>query len=66
MDPEIRKKYINAILIIAISNALAGGLFIFAFFLSQNTIYLWGGVAVLFLTLLALVFVFVKILKIKQ
>lgn len=66
MDPILRKKYISSILIISVSNALAGGLFIFAYFLSQNTIFLWGGLIVLVVTLIALTFVFIKILKTKD
>jgi len=66
MDTQLRKKYINSILIITIANALAGALFVLAFFLSQNVIFLWGGLIVLVVTLLALVFIFVKILKEKN
>lgn len=66
MDTQLRKKYISSILIITIANALAGGMFVLAYFLSQNSVFLWGGLSVLVLTLVALVFVFVKILKDKN
>lgn len=66
MDPQLRKKYISSIIIIAISNALAGGMFVLAFFLSKNTVFLWGGLSVLVITLVALIFVFIKILKVKN
>jgi len=66
MDSQLRKKYISSILIIAVANALAGAMFILAFFLSQNVIFLWGGLIVLVITLLALVFIFIKILKEKN
>ncbi len=66
MDSQLRKKYISSILIIAIANALAGSMFVVAYFLSQNTVFLWGGLSVLVITLAALVFVFIKILRTKN
>lgn len=66
MDSQLRKKYIGSILIIAIANALAGSMFVVAYFLSQNTVFLWGGLSVLVITVAALVFVFIKILRTKN
>ncbi len=65
IDNKFRKKYISAIIIIAIFNALSGGLFLFAYFLSQNQVFLWGGLGVLVVTVIALILIFLKIIKSK-
>ncbi|OGU56073.1 MAG: hypothetical protein A2X64_05270 [Ignavibacteria bacterium GWF2_33_9] len=63
MDNEFKKKYLKSIVFMSVFNVLGGALFLFSFYLSQITAFLWAGLIVIVLTAVLLIWFFLKFAK---
>lgn len=61
MENSIKKKYIKSMILMAVFNGAGGALFLFSFYLSKITAFLWAGLIVLFVTLLVMVWFLYKV-----
>jgi len=60
---DIQKKFINSLLIIVFANVIGGGFFVLAFYFSKNTVFLYLGLGIIILTLIAMFVLYIKIRK---
>ena len=63
MDQDTQKKFISALMIIVFANVIGGGFFVLAFYLSKNSIFLYLGLGIIILTLIAMAILYVRIRK---
>jgi len=66
MDNQTKSKFIKSITIIGIFNGIGATLFLVAYSLSHLQIFLWSGLFVLVFTVVALAFLLLKIIKVKD
>ncbi|HOV92807.1 MAG TPA: hypothetical protein PLC04_06995 [Candidatus Kapabacteria bacterium] len=63
MDKDTQKKFISSLLIIVFANVIGGGFFVLAFYFSKNIIFLYLGLGIIILTLIAMFILYFKIRK---
>ena len=63
MDKDTQKKFISSLMIIVFANVIGGGFFVLAFYFSKNTIFLYLGLGIIILTLIAMAILYVRIRK---
>jgi formate/nitrite transporter FocA (FNT family) len=63
MDKDTQKKFISSLMIIVLANVIGGGFFVLAFYFSKNSIFLYLGLGIIILTLIAMAILYMRIRK---
>lgn len=63
MDKDTQKKFISSLMIIVLANVIGGGFFVLAFYFSKNSIFLYLGLGIIILTLIAMAILYIRIRK---